>query len=258
MNKTYILKSVKEDLTAYNGFLWHEGIVEAPDFKPTKECGAGLHGFLMGEGEGTLANWDSKAKWIVAEVDKDSLIDLQGKVKFPKCKVIFIGDRKEATDLIILKGGKSVIGSFVTSGDFGTSTSGDYGTSTSGKKGTSTSGYYGISTSGDYGTSTSGVGGISTSGYNGTSTSGVGGISTSGDYGTSTSGYYGTSTSGVGGTSTSGVGGTSTSGYNGTLVIKYWDNNTLRIKLATAYVGENGILPNTPYVLNEKNEFVKK
>ena len=194
MNKTYILKTVNEDLTAYNGFLWNEGIVEAPDFKPTKECGAGLHGFLMGEGEGTLANWDSKAKWIVAEVDKTDVIDLEGKVKFPKCKVIFIGDRKEATDLIILKGGKSVIGSFVTSGDFGTSTSGDYGTSTSGD----------------------------------------GGTSTSGDYGTSTS------------------------GEKGTLVIKYWDNNTLRIKLATAYVGENGILPNTPYVLNEKNEFVKK
>ena len=186
MNKTYILKSVKEDLTAYNGFKWHGGIVEAPDFKPTKECGAGLHGFLMGEGEGTLANWDSKAKWIVAEVDKDSLIDLEGKVKFPKCKVIFIGDRKEATDLIILKGGKSVIGSFVTSGDFGTSTSGDYGTSTSGKKGTSTS------------------------------------------------------------------------GDGGTLVIKYWDENTGRYKLSTAYVGENGILPNTPYVLNNKGEFVKK
>ena len=202
MNKTYILKTVNEDLTAYNGFLWNEGIVEAPDFKPTKECGAGLHGFLMGEGDGTLANWNSKAKWIVAEVDKDSLIDLRGKVKFPKCKVIFIGDRKEATDLIILKGGKSVIGSFVTSGGYGTSTSG----------------YYGTSTSGD----------------------------------------YGTSTSGDGGTSTSGVGGTSTSGDGGTLVIKYWDCNAQRYKLATAYVGKNGILPNTPYVLNEKNKFVKK
>ena len=250
MNKTYILKSVKEDLTAYNGFLWHKGTVKAPDFKPTKECGAGLHGFLMGEGDGILANWDIKAKWIVAEIDKDSLIDLKGKVKFPKCKVIFIGDRKEATDLIILKGGKSVIGSFVTSGEKGTSTSGDCGTSTSGEQGTSTSGDGGTSTSGAKGTSTSGDYGTSTSGYKGTSTSGY--------KGTSTSGAKGTSTSGAKGTSTSGEEGTSTSGYNGTLVIKYWDNNTLRIKLATAYVGENGILPNTPYVLNEKNEFVKK
>ena len=250
MNKTYILKTVNEDLTAYNGFLWNEGTVKAPDFKPTKECGAGLHGFLMGEGDGTLANWNSKAKWIVAEVDKDSLIDLRGKVKFPKCKVIFIGDRKEATDLIILKGGKSVIGSFVTSGEKGTSTSGYKGTSTSGYKGTSTSGDCGTSTSGDYGTSTSGKKGTSTSGDFGTSTSGYKGTSTSGDYGTSTSGDYGTSTSGVGGTSTSGDG--------GTLVIKYWDCNAQRYKLATAYVGKNGILTNTPYVLNEKNKFVKK
>ena len=133
MNKTYILKSLNEDLTAHNGFKWQMGIVEAPDFKPTNECGHGLHGFLLGEGDGNLANWDVKAKWIVAEVDKDDVIDLEGKVKFPKCKVIFIGDRKEATDLIISKGGKAVIGSFVTSGDWGTSNSGifEMGTSTS-------------------------------------------------------------------------------------------------------------------------------
>jgi len=282
MNKTYILKSVNEYLTAYNGFKWQMGIVEAPDFKPTNECGHGLHGFLLGEGDGNLANWDVKAKWIVAEVDKDDVIDLEGKVKFPKCKVIFIGDRKEATDLIISKGGKAVIGSFVTSGDMGTSTSGDSGTSTSGysgtstsgdsgtstsgysgtstsgDKGTSNSGDYGTSNSGDYGTSTSGDNGTSTSGYRGTSTSGYSGTSTSGDKGTSNSGDYGTSNSGYKGTSNSGYSGTSTSGYRGTLVIKYWDKNTERYKLSTAYVGENGILPNTPYVLNTKGEFVKK
>jgi len=306
MNKTYILKSVNEYLTAYNGFKWQMGIVEAPDFKPTNECGHGLHGFLLGEGDGNLANWDVKAKWIVAEVDKDDVIDLEGKVKFPKCKVIFIGDRKEATDLIISKGGKAVIGSFVTSGDWGTSNSGDSGTSTSGDSGTSTSGDSGTSTSGDYGTSTSGYMGTSTSGNYGTSTSGYRGTSTSGDRGTSTSGYMGTSTSGDSGTSTSGDRGTSTSGDSGTstsgdsgtstsgdkgtstsgdwgtstsgnygtstsgysgtsisgdmgtLVIKYLDKNTGRYKLSTAYVGEDGILPNTPYILNDKGDFIKK
>ena len=43
-------------LTAHGGFIWPaHGVVEAPDWKPTKECGNGLHGFLRGCGAGGLA-----------------------------------------------------------------------------------------------------------------------------------------------------------------------------------------------------------
>ena len=229
-----VLKSINADLTSYNGFKWKEkGIVKCKDFKDTKECGNGLHGFLWGEGDGSLANWNKDAKWLVLKVDKDSIIDLDGKVKFPSCNVVFCGNRKDATDYIILNGAKgSVIASFVISGDYGTSTSGDYGTSISGHYGTSISGYWGTSTSGDNGTSTSGD-------YNGTSISGDRGTSISGDHGTSTSGYYGTSTS----------------GDRGTLVIKYCDN--YRYKVAVAYIGENGIEPNVAYKLDENHNFVK-
>ena len=179
----------------------------------------------MGEGYGKLASWNDTVKWLVCEVNKKDIIDLGDKVKFPKCKVVFCGNRKEATDYIISNGaqGKAVIGAYVITGD----------------NGTSTSGYNGTSTSGDNGTSKSGVYGTSTSGYNGTSKSGYYGTSTSGDYGTSTSGYKGTSTS----------------GYNGTLVIKYLDG--IRYKVAVGYVGENGIKANVPYKLNEKHEFVE-
>ena len=118
------------------------------------------------------------------------------------------------------------------------STSGYHGTSTSGYHGTSTSGREGKSTSGDYGTSTSG--------YHGTSTSGREGKSTSGDYGTSISGY--------GGTSTSGYGGQCASGDNGILVIEFMGGSRCRIK--TAYVGENGILPNVFYKLDDDGDFV--
>ena len=165
-----VLKSVNADLTSYNGFKWKEnGIVKCKDFKDTEKCGNGLHGFLWGEGNGSLANWNKDAKWLVLKVDKDSIIDLDGKVKFPSCNVVFCGNRKDATDYIILNGAKgSVIASFVISGYYGTSISGDYGTSTSGYSGTSTSGDYGTSTSGHYGTSTSGYSGTSTSGDCGT------------------------------------------------------------------------------------------
>ena len=166
---TYILKSVNADLTSYNNFQWKEsGIVTCPDWNPEPECGNGLHGFLMGEGSGELANWKEDAKWLVLEVDKASVVDLIDKVKFPSCEVVFCGDRKGATDFIISKGGKNVIGSFVTSGY--------QGTSNSGYRGTSNSGVQGISNSGNYGTSTSGYRGTSNSGDKGTSNSGDKGI----------------------------------------------------------------------------------
>ena len=239
----FVLKSVNADLTAYNNFQWKEsGIVTCEDWNPEPECGNGLHGFLWGEGNGYLANWDKDAKWLVLEVEKDSIVKLDGKVKFPSCEVIFCGTRKDATDFIISKGAKgNVIGAYVISGDNGTSTSGYKGTSTSGFNGTSTCGDRGTSTSGDFGTSTSGFKGTSTSGHYGTSTSGDVGTSTSGDKGTSTSGHYGTSTS----------------GDKGTLIIKYWDKINKRSKVATAYVGEDGIEPNVPYKLDENNKFVK-
>ena len=248
--KVLVLRTCNSELKSYGGFQWKEkGIVEAPDFKATKECGNGLHGFLWGEGYGNLASWNDTDKWLVCEVNKKDIIDLGDKVKFLKCKVVFCGNRKEATDYIISNGaqGKAVIGAYVITGDNGTSKSGHYGTSTSGYYGTSTSGYNGTSKSGHYGTSTSGYYGTSTSGYKGTSTSGYNG--------TSTSGYNGTSTSGYKGTSTSGYNGTSTSGHYGTLIIKYWDG--VRYKVAVGYVGENGIKANVPYKLNEKHEFVE-
>ena len=158
-------------LTAHGGFIWPaHGIVECPDWKPTKACGNGLHGFLRGCGAGGLANWTDKAVWLVVDIVARQVVDLGDKIKVPGGRVIFSGDRLEALALMARLGHLDAghVGGTSTSGDGGTSTSGDRGTSTSGDGGTSTSGYGG--------TSTSGVGGTSTSGYGGTSTSGDGGI----------------------------------------------------------------------------------
>jgi hypothetical protein len=284
MKNKLVFRTCDKHGKSRNDFQWNlaiGGITTAPDWKETTECGNGLHGFLNGEGDGSLADWSSDAIWMVIE-PIGKVIDLDGKVKFESGKTIFVGDRLAATNYLYSQIGLSaIVGGTSTSGDNGTSTSGykgtstsgdyststsrNYGTSTSGNKGTSTSGYYGTSTSGDKGTSTSGDYGTSTSEYNGTSTSGYKGTSTSGDYGTSTSGNKGTSTSGDKGTSTSGDygtstsgnKGTSTSGYKGTILIKYWCKNSNRYKVKIGYIGENELKSNTPYRLDESNEFVE-
>ena len=57
----------------------------------------------------------------------------------------------------------------------------------------------------------------------------------------------GTATAGEGGTATAGYRGTATAGDGGLLVLKYWDVTGVRNRIATAYVGEDGIEANTPY-----------
>ena len=95
-----------------------------------------------------------------------------------------------------------------------------------------------------------------TAGDGGTATAGDGGTATAGSHGTATAGYCGTVTAGNYGTATAGDYGTATAGDGGILVIKYYDGN--RYRFATAYVGENGILPNTPYRLDDNHNFVPK
>jgi hypothetical protein len=242
---TYVLRCCAADRSSRNGFVWPEsGPVVAPDWDPIPEFGRGLHGWARGEGDVSVSDYhaDPTAKWLVVRVRTSEIVDLKGKVKFPRGTVVYCGDRDGAVAKIKKK---HPVAACV------------YGTSTSGYGGTSTSGYGGTSTSGDRGTSTSGYGGTSTSGYGGTSTSGYGGTSTSGVYGTSTSGYGGTSTSGYGGTSTSGDRGTGQAGANGIIFLSWWDNKIDRCRMEIAYVGENGIKPDTKYRLDEKHKFVE-
>jgi hypothetical protein len=201
---SYILKSIKADMTAHGGFKYpKKGIVKCEKWEPTKECGNGLHGALNGEGDGSLFCWDKDAKWLILKVLTKDVIDLQGKVKVQQGIVVFCGERIKATEKMkVLTGSNLIIGGQSTSGYEGQSTSGDWGQSTSGDDGQSTSGYEGQSTSGDDGQSTSGYEGQSTSGDDGQSTSGYSGQSTSGDEGQSTSGDDGQSTSGDKGQST--------------------------------------------------------
>jgi len=266
----YILRTCDADGVSHNGFKWPEaGLVEALDWKPTNECGNGLHGFLNGEGDGALARFDSDARWIIAEIE-DGWIELNGKVKFPRAFVVHCGDRLSATRFIAeagcsgaIVGGTATAGNYgtatagyrgtATAGEYGTATAGEYGTATAGDRGTATAGYggtaiareYGTATAGDCGTATAGYSGTAIAGDRGTATAGYGGTATAGDCGTAIVGDRGTATAGDRGTATAGYRGTATAGDGGTVLIRFYDGN--RYRIIAGYVGEDGIEPNTPY-----------
>src|SRR5678816_510935 len=134
-----ILRTVDRDRKAYGGFVWPEkGEVSCPDWDPAAECGNGLHGWLRGEGDSqSIAGWSwSRADerlWQVVEVVEADIIDLSGKVKFPRGVVLYTGDRATATKMISdAYPGAAVIGGVVTAGNSGTATAGYAGTATAG------------------------------------------------------------------------------------------------------------------------------
>ena len=93
--KALIIRTVNADMTSHGGFLWPKsGPVECPDWMPTAKCGNGLHGLIWGVGNWALLSNAPDAIWIVAEIDE--WIDIDGKVKFPRCDVIYCGDMTEA------------------------------------------------------------------------------------------------------------------------------------------------------------------
>ena len=125
-----VLRTCKADMTSTNNFRWPDsGPVECPDWKPTAECGHGLHGWLWGEGDGPLGNWSSNAKWLVVRVAKADMIDLKGKVKFPRGVVEFCGERLAATQYLAAHGaaGRAIVGHTATAGNSGTATAGRNG-----------------------------------------------------------------------------------------------------------------------------------
>jgi hypothetical protein len=141
-NTALILRTCAADMTSRGGFKWpRRGKVEAPDWKPTDECGKGLHGLLWGEGGGHLLDWSEGAVWIVARVDMDDVINLRDKVKFPRATVLYAGDRKVATDRILKeRPGAACVGALITGGSRATVTGGDFATVTGGERATVTGG----------------------------------------------------------------------------------------------------------------------
>ncbi len=130
--KQYYLRTCGPNGESYAGFKWPLEVgarVEAPDWSPAPVCGGGLHGLLMGAGNGSLLRWDADAVWVVFSSDADA-IDLDGKHKVPWGVVEYAGDRVGATTHIVSLGAdpSRCVGYMVTAGDGGTATAGTGGT----------------------------------------------------------------------------------------------------------------------------------
>ena len=237
-----VLKSLPANMKAYGDFQWPKsGIVSAPDWKPTKECGNGLHGWLWGAGDAGLRCEDDDAKWMVLSVQVDSIVDLEGKVKFPSCLIAYMGDRETAVSIIqhYAPSGTAIMFSTVTGGYRSTVTGGDRSTVTGGEGSTVTGG--------DRSTVTGGYGSTVTGGYRSTVTGGYRSTVTGGDRSTVRGGY--------GSTVTGGYGSTVTGGDRSVIIIDFFDSDAHEIRRKIALVDGITIMPNTKYRLNDQREF---
>jgi len=216
----YVLRCCLASMISTNGFRWPEsGQVECPDWSAEAKCGNGLHGWLWGEGNISVATGydDPASRWLVVKVARADVVNLDGKVKFPRGEVVFCGDRSAAAAEIRRLGATgAVIGTVALSEDAKIALAG-------GARSTLTGGY----------------GSTLTGGYGSTLTGGDGS----------------TLTGGARSTLTGGDGSTLTGGENGSLQVRWWDGK--RYRVAVFYVGEDGIEAGVAYVANDRGEIVR-
>ena len=260
----FVLRTCEHNMHSSYGFFWPEsGPVECSDWDPKPKCGHGLHGLLHGEGDGSLLDWDLAAKWLIVEVE--NYTDLDGRVKFERGNVVYCGDHARAVAILQeVYPDAAVVGGTATAGYGGIATAGYQGKAAVGNYGTATVGDYGKVTVGDHSTATAGYQGIATAGYQGkaevggcgTATVGNRGTAMAGDCGIATAGYRGTVTAGGWGKATVGEYGVATAGDWGIIQIHYCDSDG-RERIKTGYIGEDGLLPNVPYRLDDNHNFVR-
>ncbi len=263
-----VLRTCDKDLRSHGGFQWPtSGLVECPDWKPTPECGNGLHGLLWCEGDWGLLSKDADAKWLVVSVVASEVVKIdEQKVKFPRGEVVFVGGMAEATTRILcspeeferikkLSYEKSIADGYystaASSGDYSTAaSSGDYSTAASSGNSSraASSGYYSTAaSSGDYSRAAS-SGDYSTaasSGYYSTAAS-SGYSSTAASSGN----YSKAASSGKSGIAASvGHGGWAMAGQNGLVIVCYWDEKNNRFRACVGNVGEDGIKADTKYIV---------
>ncbi len=215
---TYVLRTCAADMTANGGFVWPKnGPVECPDWNPQPECGNGLHGLLMGEGDAQLLSWAPDAKWLVVAVAAKNVVDLNGKVKFPRGEVVYCGERDGALRHLEGCGARyaNLPGATLAGGDRAILTGGYRATLTGGDRATLAGGQDASQTGGGRASQAGGDDAILTGGYRAILTGGSG----------------------------------------ATFVVVYF-NAAHRRCVAIATVGSNGILPGEAYRVNKRGEFV--
>jgi len=102
MKYEYIIRTVRKDFTSYKNFQWPKsGQVKANDFKPTSECGNGLHGLRIGQQNSGV--WYDDGIVLLLQVPASTIIDLDDKCKFPECKIVMSGNMNDVTNYLYNK-----------------------------------------------------------------------------------------------------------------------------------------------------------
>jgi hypothetical protein len=163
----YVLRTCDAKMQGHGGFQWPtKGNVEAPDWNAKAQCGHGLHGWLWGEGDGSIGNWDKGHRVLVVKVRSDKIVGLGGKVKFPRGQVVYCGDASGATAFLHKKLPKSKMGDWkciartVSGGDRSTVSGGDLSTVSGGYRSTVSGGDLSTVSGGDLSTVSGGEDGI--------------------------------------------------------------------------------------------------
>ena len=134
--KILVVRVVDKDHKSFGGFQNPKKvgeIIEAPDWEKSNNCGKGIHGWPWGLSREGKEAQDPTMIWQVCEVlDPENVVDLGGKCKWQKLKLIHLGDQSSAMNLT-MAGRISYIfenseGSAANSGIYGSAAnSGDYG-----------------------------------------------------------------------------------------------------------------------------------
>ena len=219
-----VLRTCSADMTSYNGFKWPtSGPVKCDDWKPTYDCGHGLHGLLWGQGSGGYLDWSESAKWLVVEVNAADILTgdgaLKDKCKFPAGVVVFCGSRDGACDYLDTHGGDPIkrVGS-IQSGGYRSTVSGGDRSTVSGGYCSNVSGGYCSNVSSGYGSTVSGGDGSNVSGGDGSTVSGGDRSTVSGGDRSTVSGGDGSNVSGGDRSTVSGGDGSNVSSGDGSTV----------------------------------------
>lgn len=141
-----------------------------------------------------------------------------------------------------------VIRTYYQVGDRQSVQAGDYGTAVTGDSGNAMAGESGFALAGDRGTAQAGDFGTAMVGEFGTAIVGDCGMASACD--------GGSALAGIRGIASAGYGGVVSAGEYGELRLTYWDSHSQRYRTAIGYIGENDLVPNTPYILSASHNFV--
>ena len=177
-----------------------------------------------------------------------------GKAQAGSCGRAIAGDGGSASSG---EGGDSKAGQggSASSGNRGEAVTEAYGRAQAGCEGRATTGPKGTAVTGINGKSLAGSEGYAHTGHGGTSSVEDGGMATAGICGRAVAGYKGTAiaddggiaVAGDGGIAMVGEGGSAQAGHGGMIKIMWHDG--IRRRMILGYIGEEGILPDTPYVV---------